>query len=666
MKAFLAEVLGTAALCAALGAALAIPAGGAENNPPPAPRPDATGQPIADGCQRNPVGLLTYTSPEWTYVYDYQHQYQPGVPRVAEGLVTNADSGTGDLPQSHNWYDFSTDVKVDPQYGYLLGGDPTVAPDATGAGNFADNPAILHVEWEEGTLPMWDWATAGDREKMWGRWVWDCGHWQEGLSANAGDQQQFLNSLTHDGDYFLPGTGMRLAGGTIRGEQTEFHPLQSVLITRATPTTPGVGQTETDAMISSDGTRASADSLCAHDHPAPTPANSPLSFYGPDWTACVNTAQNVNPVNTRDYTAFIPAPPRPSPTASLRFSTIDHNPSGRGPTELVTPASNGSGVFVDIPFQGFGSSSERLAYGKSLFVGWSGATQFVPAHIQVIFRQLTINNSLDQPGADTAAQYPPGEYNLYSNINGDWSLLNDYAPQIGAVNSGDVLNLNHTYEENVPSGSPVHIVVRGRECDLPRINPCANTNEVAEDNDDPGTSDVTFNSVNDAVGQHVLKPPGANPAWQLTYEVRLVRPATKAKITGGPGCVDVFPPKTHAARRKIRANRGHIALRGKVRERNCSSRRARARSVEVSIARRSGKLCRFLDARGKLGKPRGCRLRSYLPATAKGRKHWRFKRRWPGKPGLYVISTRATDAAGNIELPRRKNSFRLHLRRVGR
>src|SRR5213076_3065473 len=166
----------------------------------------------------------------------------------------------------------------------------------------------------------------------------------------------------------------------IRGEQTEFHPLESVFETRRTPTVPLVGETETDALISSDGTPASADSRCAHDHPAPTPPNSAAGFYGPDWTACVNTSADRNPVADRDYNVFIPAPPKPSPTATLRVRTVDHNPPGKAPAELFAAAKNG--VFVSVPFQGFGSNSEPLAYGKSLFVGWSGAEQFVPARIQ--------------------------------------------------------------------------------------------------------------------------------------------------------------------------------------------------------------------------------------------------------------------------------------------
>ena len=44
------------------GAALGLPAPGAQAGP------DPVNQPLADGCQRNPVGLLTYTSPEWVFV----------------------------------------------------------------------------------------------------------------------------------------------------------------------------------------------------------------------------------------------------------------------------------------------------------------------------------------------------------------------------------------------------------------------------------------------------------------------------------------------------------------------------------------------------------------------------------------------------------------------
>ena len=56
---------GTRVVCAlaalAIGAGLGLPASASAG-------PDPVNQSVADGCQRNPVGLLTYTSPEWVWV----------------------------------------------------------------------------------------------------------------------------------------------------------------------------------------------------------------------------------------------------------------------------------------------------------------------------------------------------------------------------------------------------------------------------------------------------------------------------------------------------------------------------------------------------------------------------------------------------------------------
>src|SRR4051795_9469477 len=85
--------------------------GAADNNN----RPDALQQPLTDGCQRNPAGLLTFTSPEWVYVYGDR------TVRVMEGTASGSSPAGEDLPQNHAWYDFDSNVKPDAQYEYLLG-----------------------------------------------------------------------------------------------------------------------------------------------------------------------------------------------------------------------------------------------------------------------------------------------------------------------------------------------------------------------------------------------------------------------------------------------------------------------------------------------------------------------------------------------------------------
>lgn len=55
---------------------LALPAAAvAAGDPKPAGRPDAITQPLEDGCQRDPVGLLTFHTPEWVFVYAHEHRF---------------------------------------------------------------------------------------------------------------------------------------------------------------------------------------------------------------------------------------------------------------------------------------------------------------------------------------------------------------------------------------------------------------------------------------------------------------------------------------------------------------------------------------------------------------------------------------------------------------
>src|SRR2546430_1512442 len=128
----------------------------------------------------------------------------------------------------------------------------------------------------------------GDRVTVWGQWIWDCGHGGEGSDFSAPSQTDPTAPLTHTGDYLLPGeTESELIGipdnQNIRGEQTELHPLEALVVRRAVPHQALARESETDAYISTKGTGAHAEERCSHDL-AP-PAGQP--FRGPDFTACV-------------------------------------------------------------------------------------------------------------------------------------------------------------------------------------------------------------------------------------------------------------------------------------------------------------------------------------------------------------------------------------------
>lgn len=451
--------------------------------------PDSTTQPLADGCQRTPTGLLTFTSPEWVYV-----NHDPSA-RVVEGTAHSTHTAGGDLPEGHNWYDLNSNVNVDPQYAYLLG-----------TANFSGDPSSedygrLHVEWESGTVPMFVWPTERDRVKLWGSWAWDCGHWGTSLSVS-------------NPDYLLPGQGETNCTGC-PGEATEFHPMQAMVITRANPYRPQVQETESDVYISNQGTIAHAEEQCALENP---PTNS--DSYPASYSACVqDPAKQHQTINDRNYTFFVPAPPKPTQSATLSYRVVDMA-HGNGPQEQVQVLSNG--IQVTVPFQGFPDNGGPLTYGKSFFVRWQGTSK-PPLHLQAQFQSLKVIHSLDpNPSRGTQTGTPPGEYNLYLDLNGYWKFLNDWAPGLGAVLDGQTFTLGQKVDFYVQDGKGVRVFVHGRECDLPKINPCPNTAELSDDNDLPGDAIDQFSSAQAAIGTHTLTAPSGN--YQLTYTIRRVTP----------------------------------------------------------------------------------------------------------------------------------------------
>jgi hypothetical protein len=627
--------------------------------------PDPVNQPLADGCQRTPAGLLTFSSPEWAWVGGKQ---TTDATRVVEGTTTLSHTADEDLPESHTSYDFDTDVVPDPAYIDLLSGSPT-----SRNGNFADDAdkGKLHVEWESRALPAYAWPTEGDRVKMWGQWAWDCGHWGEGIET---DQQNPEGSLVGTGDYLLPGQVEGDPPPTLRGEQTELHPLQAVVVSRAHPWVAAGGESQTDAFISSDGTHAFAEERCAHDIAPP----GGLPTYGPDFTACANSGANEQqPVRGRSYDFVVPAPPRPSSTAQLSYREIVRVEKSAA-SEQVTEASDGLHVRVRMP-----DSAGPLAYGATFLVGWSEppAAAALPAHLRLTLRSVTVVKSLD-PNPDRFRQTgpPPGEYNLYLDANGFWSFVggrgptapsdDSWAPALGAVSDGQVVPVNHAIDFFVPAGAPVRIAFSGRECDLPKMDPCVVNAEVSDGNDHPGQAIAQFPSAAAAVGAHLLDSDTHD--YRVDYSVeRLPGGAASAPGSSGvpssapggnlggggtvatpPRCKDTTAPVSTFARPAVRISRTRVlTVRGTASDRGCSHRVAR---VTVAIARRAGQgRCRYVQASGRLGRRGSCRHTTY--ASARGTKHWtlRVARRVP--PGTYVVRSRAIDAAGNVE-----HKHRLH------
>ena len=92
----------------------------------------------------------------------------------------------------------------------------------------------------------------------------------------------------------------------------------------------------------------------------------------------------------------------------------------------------------------------------------------------------------------------------------------------------------------------------------------------------------------------------------------------------------------------------HGALQGIAIDQGCGAAGAgKVKRISVAITRKVGKRCQSLKRNGRLGRATACR-QIWLPA--KGSKKWTFRLRHQLPRGTYVVSTRAADSAGNIEV----------------
>jgi hypothetical protein len=115
-----------------------------------------------------------------------------------------------------------------------------------------------------------------------------------------------------------------------------------------------------------------------------------------------------------------------------------------------------------------------------------------------------------------------------------------------------------------------------------------------------------------------------------------------------PGaCVDHARPSSGFTKRAARrAARRHV-LRGTARDRGCGIDR-----VQISIARKAGRRCLQLNRRHRLGRRTSCARRIWL--NVRGTTRWSFRLPRHLRDGRYVVRTRATDFAGNLQRPRRR------------
>ena len=131
-------------------------------------------------------------------------------------------------------------------------------------------------------------------------------------------------------------------------------------------------------------------------------------------------------------------------------------------------------------------------------------------------------------------------------------------------------------------------------------------------------------------------------------------------------------PRSSVSRSGLKASRRRgLTATGRAIGFRCVNQRRRPGTVarvEVAVARKSGKRCRYMNSRGRLGKARPCSkndwLRARLGRRRAGKVPWTFSNRRARLPrGVYELRVRAIDKNGTVEKqPRRQARKRFRIR----
>ena len=132
-----------------------------------------------------------------------------------------------------------------------------------------------------------------------------------------------------------------------------------------------------------------------------------------------------------------------------------------------------------------------------------------------------------------------------------------------------------------------------------------------------------------------------------------VAPA-RAKPGGGqPACTDHAAPE--AAFGSVRVKKRKLRVRGRASDTGCAG--SIVARVELAIARKTGRKCRFVTRSGALTRKRACSRAVFL--AAKGTTSWSLSTKRKLPRGTYTIRVRARDAAGNLQAQPAKRTVRV-------
>ena len=141
-----------------------------------------------------------------------------------------------------------------------------------------------------------------------------------------------------------------------------------------------------------------------------------------------------------------------------------------------------------------------------------------------------------------------------------------------------------------------------------------------------------------------------------TISTREVLPGTPPELEGVAGaissCRDVSPPRSSISSKGLVLNGRRLRVAGRSADRTCSGREGAA--VTVSVSKREGRRCRFLQANGRLSARRRCsrpiKLRTKARFDKRQRKVvWSLKKAVKIPRGRYRLRVTAADQSGNLE-----------------
>ena len=121
-------------------------------------------------------------------------------------------------------------------------------------------------------------------------------------------------------------------------------------------------------------------------------------------------------------------------------------------------------------------------------------------------------------------------------------------------------------------------------------------------------------------------------------------------------------PRASMASAPTKANRRSVRSAGRAIAFRCRGNRrvvGRVGRVEIALARKTGRRCRFLSARGRLGKTRSCKREGWMRVRlgrrrAGGKTPWAFRKRAKLPRGTYRLRVRAVDDTGTVDFRSRR------------